>query len=181
MVVCRKCGVELVVGANWLPSRAARNERSCSPCKADQERAYRAKTADRQKARQAAYYEANKARASERDKAYRQANLAKEKVRRAAYYEANKADHRARDALRRATLKSQTPSDADRAKIAAIYAMAERLTRLTGQPYHVDHIQSLASGGLHHQDNLVVMIAPVNLAKGAQSWPWLEWFNQPPL
>ena len=35
---------------------------------------------------------------------------------------------------------------------------------LTG--YHVDHIQALAKGGLHHQDNLQYLIIGENCRKG---------------
>lgn len=73
---------------------------------------------------------------------------------------------------------AQTPNDADRAKIASFYDMANRITRITGTPYHVDHIEALANGGLHHHDNLVVMRGDLNQSKGATDWPWLKWFNE---
>ena len=50
----------------------------------------------------------------------------------------------------------------------AIYAKAERLNRETGVKHHVDHDRPLARGGKHHPDNLIVVPAALNLAKGAK-------------
>jgi hypothetical protein len=50
--------------------------------------------------------------------------------------------------------------------------------------YHVDHIQALASGGLHHQDNLQYLEISENCRKGkgkeydtAKAIPWQVKFN----
>lgn len=62
-------------------------------------------------------------------------------------------------------------------KVEAFYALSRRLTALTGTPYNVDHIVSFARGGIHHEDNLVVMTAKLNQTKHSKDWPWLSWFN----
>lgn len=75
--------------------------------------------------------------------------------------------------------KLQTNDTVDYAAIRAFYEMADRLTRITGTKYHVDHILPISKGGLHHQDNLIVMKAELNLKKHDKHWPWLHWFNEP--
>lgn len=59
----------------------------------------------------------------------------------------------------------------DKAKIEAVYAFARHLTELTGTLYEVDHVIPLAKGGLHHQDNLVAMVAALNRRKAATIIP----------
>lgn len=72
--------------------------------------------------------------------------------------------------VRRHRAKAQaTPAWADLAAIRAIYKEAREVSRLTGEPHHVDHIVPLKSHvvcGLHNQFNLRVIPAPINLSKG---------------
>ena len=56
----------------------------------------------------------------------------------------------------------------EQAKVNALYAKARELTRLTGAAYHVDHIRPLSKGGLHHPDNLQVLLGSENSRKGAR-------------
>lgn len=56
----------------------------------------------------------------------------------------------------------------DRQRIAEMYAEAARRTRETGIKYHVDHDKPLARGGKHQPDNLLVIPASMNCAKGAR-------------
>ena len=58
-------------------------------------------------------------------------------------------------------------SRAEKDRIAALYEKAQSLSVSTGKPHHVDHIRPLAAGGLHHPDNLRVISAEENLAKGS--------------
>jgi hypothetical protein len=54
-------------------------------------------------------------------------------------------------------------------QIAAFYVEARTISRLTGVPHHVDHIEPLAGVdvcGLHVPWNLKVLPAQINLAKG---------------
>ncbi len=127
------------------------------------------------------YYANNKDKANEATKRWRENNAERvsEKAQiRAKEWKARNPHRVAENAARRrAKKKSQTPHDANREAIAAIYAMAETLTRINGVPYHVDHIKPLAEGGLHHEDNLVVMRGDLNIKKATEHWPWLTWFN----
>jgi hypothetical protein len=76
------------------------------------------------------------------------------------------AMHSKRRALKRNALVPLTPEE--KARVDAIYAEAQRLG------YHVDHIKSLAKGGLHHPDNLVAIPPVMNMQKGTQHWPDLH-------
>ncbi len=184
---CPKCGVMLVEGET-LDTR--NNRRRCIPCKKRYHADYRAKNAEKINKRKrsdkshierrAANIDA--ARAYERMKAaeYRAADPEKHRAARRAYYAANKDRVKsqakssrqrrlptilASNAKRKADLRNATPPNADLSAIARIYALAKRLESITGQKYHVDHVIPLAKGGLHHQDNLVVMRQDYNTRK----------------
>lgn len=83
---------------------------------------------------------------------------------------ANPASCRAMAALRRARkADAAVPlALAEQQCIRALYAEAQRLTRETGEAHHVDHDRPLALGGLHHPNNLLVVPAALNTAKGAR-------------
>lgn len=65
-------------------------------------------------------------------------------------------------------LKISNPQPADPKKIRQFYLMSKRLTACTGFLWHVDHIRALAKGGPHHESNLQVLPAKVNLRKGSR-------------
>lgn len=74
----------------------------------------------------------------------------------------------AKTARRRAAKLQATPLWANLDKIAAFYKEAQRLTRITGIPYQVDHIIPLRSPvvcGLHVETNLQVIPASLNASK----------------
>lgn len=70
-------------------------------------------------------------------------------------------------ARRRLRMLELTPPDANRAFIRQFYITAERVWRCTGLVFHVDHIRPVSRGGLHHQHNLQVLPAGINLRKGS--------------
>ncbi len=159
---CRRCEVELVPGDNWPPSHRRWGKFHCRPCIAG----VRYANIDARRAKDREWSQKNRARKAATNRVWRAEN--RERCRQhCAAYEARK--------------RSQSDPAADQTKIQAVYDLAATLSRVTGKPFHVDHIQSLASGGFHHEDNLVVMAGPLNQSKGAQHWPWLVWFNQPPI
>ncbi|WP_377355257.1 hypothetical protein [Phenylobacterium terrae] len=130
------------------------------------ERAVAKATRDAERAKTKAEKEAKAAAdKTERDarRAERQATAAqRRKEARRAYYKANPHLRRAAKSKRRAKIRGAKTEDADSQKIASIYEMRERMERLLDTPYHVDHVIPLSKGGLHHQDNLVVMRADFN-------------------
>jgi hypothetical protein len=72
---------------------------------------------------------------------------------------------------RKARIMAQTPAlTADeKERLDQIYELRDSLNQAKGCiSYHVDHIQPLAAGGLHHPDNLRVLAAVENLRKGAK-------------
>lgn len=92
--------------------------------------------------------------------------------------EAKKSRHvaliRHHSAKRRAAKKCSTPAWANMAAIEAIYAEAERRTRETGIPHHVDHEIPLTHPlvcGLHVEHNLRVLTALANIVKGNKFEP----------
>jgi len=56
----------------------------------------------------------------------------------------------------------------DKFRIRELYEIAKARTTQTGVEHHVDHDRPLVLGGLHHPDNLMVVPAAINLAKGAR-------------
>lgn len=109
-------------------------------------------------AKKAARLAHNGRRSKDQAKAYAQA-----------YYVKNKAKILAMNKALKAKRRQQMPPWADSEKVAAFYVEADRITRETGIEHHVDHIVPLAGAlvsGLHCQQNLRVIPADENLAKG---------------
>ncbi len=75
---------------------------------------------------------------------------------------------------RKLRIQSQTPllSEEERRRLDQIYAFRDSLNEEAGRiDYHVDHIQPLSRGGLHHPDNLRVISSTENMRKGAKLAP----------
>lgn len=67
-----------------------------------------------------------------------------------------------------------TPGWTNHVAVGEFYALAAIKTRLTGQPWHVDHIVPLRSPlvcGLHTHYNLAVILGVDNNRKGNRVWP----------
>ena len=75
--------------------------------------------------------------------------------------EYKKASNKANVYAYRARQRNAIPQDADLKLIRTIYEHCPK-------GYHVDHIKALASGGLHHQDNLQYLPVQENCKKGSR-------------
>ena len=74
------------------------------------------------------------------------------------YRRNNRGIINARTAKRRAKKLRQTPPDADINAIQEIYRWCAELNSKLGKVFfHVDHIVPLDKGGLHHEDNLMII------------------------
>lgn len=203
--LCRDCGEKLVVGENISAHRDSQQKRQCRPCenvrrkaKYDKERVYRQQaeagerllregttclTCDAILVLNVNWFASYQRRARRicRECSNKTTNTYRRQRpgRYASNWRGTPEYYRDRAAAKRAKIKNAMPVDADRAAIRKVYELADRVSRIIGTSYHVDHIQALNNGGLHHHDNLVVMRADWNIRKGANDWLWLKWFNDP--
>lgn len=79
-----------------------------------------------------------------------------------------------RENARRAARISATPAWANKFFMEEAYHLAALRTKMLGYPWHVDHIVPLKSPlvcGLHVENNLQVIPAAQNMAKGNRYWP----------
>lgn len=146
---------------------------------------WRRKNIDKKRASDRNYYKANREKvkaavarwhSENREKsraakqAWAKANPDKVRAAHARDYEKNRPRFTAHANKRRAGLQQRacllTPEGEQ--KIKALYGFAAYLTEKFGKPYHVDHIVPLfgkTCSGLHHPDNLRVVLAQHNLSK----------------
>ena len=136
----------------------------CPACARDRVRRWGAENSDRANAARRQRYAENPSKRNAVNERWRKKNLPKRAV--------SVARYRSRKAAAAVPL---TP--ADHLRIVALYAEAARRTAETGIAHHVDHDVPLALGGKHHPDNLLVVPASVNLAKGAKYASTWEFIN----
>lgn len=106
----------------------------------------------------------------ERKEKWYAANRDKERKRATAWSKANPERTAAHTATRRARVAGSVAklTADEKARVTGFYAQARAMTKLMGEPYHVDHKKPLSKGGLHHPDNLQVLRGIDNLKKGAK-------------
>jgi 5-methylcytosine-specific restriction endonuclease McrA len=77
-------------------------------------------------------------------------------------------------AKHRARKRNQTPADASMVEIQKIYSICTLMNEIsTNIKWEVDHIKPLSKGGLHHQNNLQILLAVLNHGKH-NKWPLTE-------
>ena len=181
MKQCPTCGA--VKGLDAFRRGASR----CRACASLVDAAYRAANRDKIAASRAAHYAANRDKIAASVAAYRAANPEAAAARHAAWVRANRehnnamkaawaranppepAKAAAKNARRRAAKERATPTWANLDLVAAYYVMAEAMTKGSGVPHEVDHIEPLHGKhvcGLHNEFNLQVLPAKVNRGKG---------------
>ncbi len=102
-----------------------------------------------------------------RNKQWCKENKEKDAARKKSWQISNKDRVIALKAERRARKLNQTPdlTTEDRQQIVNIYKKCRQITRETSIQHHVDHIQPLTKGGLHHPSNLQILTATENRSK----------------
>ena len=122
-------------------------------------------------ARFAKYYRDNEEYLIKQNRKYYYDNKNKFAVRRSMYYQNNKSAEYANEARHRAAKLNQTPINADLKEIQFYYTVCIETNEILGDSFfHVDHMHPLSKGGLHHEDNLQILEAPINLQKH-NKWP----------
>jgi hypothetical protein len=187
---CLKCG-EIKSLSNFSKNRANKDglRNWCKTCDCQRVKEWQQNNRERRSQWKKEYYQNNRESISQHNKEYYQSNKDKASQRRKKWYQNNRdkallcdkewrQDNpdkaRAGYARRRATKRNATPSWANKAAIAQIYAEALWLQDFTGEPYHVDHIVPLKSDfvcGLHVPANLQTLPGVENIAKSNRSWP----------
>jgi hypothetical protein len=127
----------------------------CVGCQRELSRRWREKNPDRRRENFIRWHQENPGKAKEYAQRQLDRDLIKMLVRNAARRAAKKAA-----AVRLTAI--------ERARVQEFYDIARARTAQTGIAHHVDHDRPLVRGGQHHPDNLLVVPAAVNLAKGAR-------------
>lgn len=116
-------------------------------------------------------YENDKERVKKRAKKYYQDNRESVLEHHVEYYQDNKGAAFAYAVRRKALKIDRTPVDANIKKIQFYYDVCVETNEILGGAFfHVDHIQPLSKGGLHHEDNLQILESFLNLQKNSK-WP----------
>ncbi len=132
---------------------------------------------NKNKLRNREYRKNNKQKHSEYNKIYYKKNSNRLKEKSKQYIKNNPSKVRLHSTARRIRLKnSSVPLNENQKKIIfCFYMQAERLERVFGIKFHVDHIIPIKLGGLHIPCNLQVMPAKLNQEKGSNNiFRWAE-------
>jgi len=185
MKTCTKCGRNKPLSeyhSDISKKNGVRND--CKSCVLARRAAYVADNKEKVAASDSAYKKRNRLKYNQLSKqtyerhkekvlAHQRTYYQKIKERKAAYakqyFEANKSEYTKRVAKRRAALLRASPKWANSAIISFLYATRLYLTEATDEVWHVDHVVPLQGHdvcGLHVHNNLRVVPATFNLAKG---------------
>jgi hypothetical protein len=148
---CRVCDDELVSGDNWTKSFEATKNYKCGPCNSEYHKQRRLDNPGQNAIDCSRWYSNNKDVAAAISKSWRTRNHA---------YILHT------NSIRRAKVRGQTPemNTAELVEIEAMYLYNQIMPRT----WHVDHIDPIDNGGLHHPSNLQILSKHDNLSKGAK-------------
>lgn len=184
MKTCSKCKVEKE--KSWFykdKSRVDGLSYICKECDKKKSKDWASKDGSSEKRRQSEKrrYWANPERFREKNRKFRSENQDSIRLYRKRYYAENREDQLAKSKIyrkenpgyfaaatrkRKAMQLNQTP-DMNKAELAEIESMYLYNQIMPGK-WHVDHIQPLAEGGLHHPSNLQILSEHDNCSKGAR-------------
>ena len=168
MNTCTKCGVAKPLFDFHKDSHTKSGFRPhCKLCV----HAYAQDNKETISARQKTWYEQNRETKARKSRDWYEQNREKEKAKAKRWRQANPDKANALKAKRRASKLQATPpwlTQDDLAGIRQFYTIANQLTELNGQIYHVDHIVPLQGKtvcGLHVPWNLQVLEGSENMSK----------------
>lgn len=159
MQVCSKCEVAKELEHFVWDKRYNRPKKKCRDCDAATNKEYRQRNKDKILARNKSYYDSNP-QFRAKLKGY---NLSRQPL--------YKATRTAAEAKRRSQKQKATPpwlNDDHIKQIESLYWLADDLKKVSGQNYHVDHIEPLNGKticGLHVPWNLQVLPSDINILK----------------
>lgn len=146
----------------------------CKICTKAAMLAWNEKHPEKSKARELRYRESHRKQIAGRTAAWYLKNKERNHRNTARWYAKNKDKGAAKSAKYRLTQKLATPVWANRIAMGEMYSLAAIKTKLTMEPWHVDHIVPLKSKlvcGLHTHYNLQVIKGSENSSKNNRIWP----------
>lgn len=157
---CPQCRRDLQRKVNATPEKKA--------SRAEYDRLRWENDRDRLVAKNRRYYSENRDEVNAQKREYWVANLDRMRAANKEWRSQNPHVIRHLNASRKKQIKQATPPWADKAAILAVYAEADRLTKLTGVEHHVDHIVPIKGElvcGLHVHQNLRPLPWRENISK----------------
>jgi len=140
---------------------------SCKACRV----LYRTTVQKHIKEKNAQYYIENAEKIKKQARDWHSANREYNNTRRRLWNKENPSKRKEQQLTYR-TMKynaAQAETLLERQMIAGLYLISNILTKSCGEAFHVDHIHPLSKGGSHTFDNLQILSAEENLAKGAKT------------
>ena len=162
--VNKKCGgIKPLWSFNRNRSKKFGISNQCRVCDNKAAKLWMANNKERRKLYRKSYYQKNKDREFEMMRSWSSNNREKSNKIKAKYKRYNLDKQAALAAKYRFIKHKQTPllSGLDIMKINLLYKISDYL----GSYYHVDHIQPLSKGGMHHPYNLQIITAKENIIK----------------
>lgn len=186
---CVNCGRFLGESSfHWQNKEKGSRRNICKRCKKIYDKEYCERNRDGRKEydrnhkdRRKENDQKNKDRIKKQQKEYRRNN--REKIKKYGkrynnrYRIKNRDKMRAKEVRRRARKVNAIPNNVDMKKVNYMYSFCNKLNKIHGYiKYHVDHIKPLSKGGLHHENNLQILEAKLNLEKSS-SYPFEKKFE----